>query len=219
MPVTEPSLPELEAQRDRLHAQPAAGDFRRESVSENYRKCGKPNHHLRGPDHPASAPVPVHPGQRAAGGRSAASSRRRWWRRCAVNWPACGVRGDRRADRGGLSYPQIGVHSRHSHTPPRQSTSDCPPAPAAPPGTERQAGHLHDRFRSSENAERACLCSVSSWGRPDLAEAGSQAGTEPRACQPACRRMTPRRAGCPNRNPCRPGRYWTRKLRLRTGPG
>ena len=42
--MTEPSLPELEAERDRLYAQLAAvGDFRRGSVSENYRKCGKPN--------------------------------------------------------------------------------------------------------------------------------------------------------------------------------
>src|SRR4051794_38070817 len=42
--MTEPSLPELEAERDRLYAQlSTAGDFRRGSVSENYRKCGKPN--------------------------------------------------------------------------------------------------------------------------------------------------------------------------------
>jgi hypothetical protein len=42
--MTEPSLPELEAERDRPYAQLAGvGDFRRGSVSENYRKCGKPN--------------------------------------------------------------------------------------------------------------------------------------------------------------------------------
>ena len=42
--MTEPSLPELEAERDRLYAQlSVVGDFRRGSVSENYRKCGKPN--------------------------------------------------------------------------------------------------------------------------------------------------------------------------------
>ena len=42
--MTEPSLPELEAERDRLYAQlSAVGDFRRGSVSENYRRCGKPN--------------------------------------------------------------------------------------------------------------------------------------------------------------------------------
>jgi hypothetical protein len=42
--VTEPSPRELEAERDRLYEQLAGvGDFRRGSVSENYRKCGKPN--------------------------------------------------------------------------------------------------------------------------------------------------------------------------------
>src|SRR6266496_6047602 len=55
--MTEPSLPELEALRDRLYAQLAAtGDFRRGSVSENYRKCGKPNCACAAPDHPAHGP-------------------------------------------------------------------------------------------------------------------------------------------------------------------
>jgi len=55
--VTEPSLPELEADRDRLYAQLAAvGDFRRGSVSENYRKCGKPNCACAAPDHPGHGP-------------------------------------------------------------------------------------------------------------------------------------------------------------------
>jgi hypothetical protein len=41
--VTGPSLPELEAERDRLYAQLSmVGDSRRGSVSENYRKCRKP---------------------------------------------------------------------------------------------------------------------------------------------------------------------------------
>jgi hypothetical protein len=41
--MAEPTLAELEAERDRLYAQLAAvGDFRRGSVSENWRKCGKP---------------------------------------------------------------------------------------------------------------------------------------------------------------------------------
>jgi hypothetical protein len=41
--MSEPSLAELEAERDRLYAQLSrVGDFRRGSVSENYRKCGKP---------------------------------------------------------------------------------------------------------------------------------------------------------------------------------
>jgi hypothetical protein len=55
--VTEPSLPELEAERDRLYAQlSTVGDFRRGSVSENWRKCGKPNCACAAPDHPGHGP-------------------------------------------------------------------------------------------------------------------------------------------------------------------
>jgi Family of unknown function (DUF6788) len=55
--MTEPSLAELEAERDRLYAQLAAmGDFRRGSVSENYRRCGKPNCACVRPDHPGHGP-------------------------------------------------------------------------------------------------------------------------------------------------------------------
>ena len=55
--MTEPSLPELEAERDRLYAQlSVVGDFRRGSVSENYRKCGKPNCACAAPDHPGHGP-------------------------------------------------------------------------------------------------------------------------------------------------------------------
>jgi hypothetical protein len=55
--MTEPSLPELEAERGRLYAQLAAlGDFRRGSVSENWRKCGKPNCACAAPGHPGHGP-------------------------------------------------------------------------------------------------------------------------------------------------------------------
>jgi len=55
--VTEPSLPELEAVRERLYAQlTEVGDFRRGSVSENYRRCGKPNCACAQPDHPGHGP-------------------------------------------------------------------------------------------------------------------------------------------------------------------
>jgi hypothetical protein len=55
--MSEPSLPELEAERDRLYAQlSAVGDFRRGSVSVNYRKCGKPNCACAAPDHPGHGP-------------------------------------------------------------------------------------------------------------------------------------------------------------------
>jgi hypothetical protein len=55
--MSEPSLPELEAERDCLYAQlSAVGDFRRGSVSVNWRKCGKPNCACAAPDHPGHGP-------------------------------------------------------------------------------------------------------------------------------------------------------------------
>lgn len=55
--MSELSLPDLEAERDRLYAQlSAVGDFRRGSVSENWRKCGKPNCACAVPDHPGHGP-------------------------------------------------------------------------------------------------------------------------------------------------------------------
>ena len=55
--MPEPSLPELEAERDVLCARLAVtGDFRRGSVSENYRKCGKPNCACAAADHPGHGP-------------------------------------------------------------------------------------------------------------------------------------------------------------------
>jgi hypothetical protein len=55
--MSEPSLPELEAERDQLFARLAGvGDFRRGSVSENWRKCGKPNCGCAAPDHPGHGP-------------------------------------------------------------------------------------------------------------------------------------------------------------------
>ena len=55
--MSEPSLSELEAERDRLYAQLSrVGDFRRGSVSENWRRCGKPNCACAAPDHPGHGP-------------------------------------------------------------------------------------------------------------------------------------------------------------------
>ena len=55
--MSEPSLAELEAERDRLYAQLSrVGDFRRGSVSENWRRCGKPNCACAQPDHPGHGP-------------------------------------------------------------------------------------------------------------------------------------------------------------------
>ncbi len=51
------SLDDLEQQRARLYDQLAAtGDFRRGSISENYRRCGKPNCACAQPDHPGHGP-------------------------------------------------------------------------------------------------------------------------------------------------------------------
>ena len=59
--VTDPHLgsrlEELEGQRARLYGQLAGvGDFRRGSVSENYRRCGKANCACAGPEHPGHGP-------------------------------------------------------------------------------------------------------------------------------------------------------------------
>ena len=55
--MSEPSLRELEEQRDRLYARlAAAGDFRRGSVTENYRRCGKANCACAQPGHPGHGP-------------------------------------------------------------------------------------------------------------------------------------------------------------------
>jgi hypothetical protein len=55
--MSEPSLPELEAERDQLFGRLAGvGDFRRGSVSVNYRKCGKPNCACAASDHPGHGP-------------------------------------------------------------------------------------------------------------------------------------------------------------------
>ena len=54
---TDPQLDELRRQRARLYEQLAdTGDFRRGSVSETYRRCGKPNCVCAGEDHPGHGP-------------------------------------------------------------------------------------------------------------------------------------------------------------------
>ena len=55
--MTGPSVPEMEAERERLYAQlSAVGDFRRGSVTENCRRCGKPGCACAQPDHPGHGP-------------------------------------------------------------------------------------------------------------------------------------------------------------------
>jgi hypothetical protein len=56
-PHLEARLEELEEQRARLYEELAeVGDFRRGSVSENYRRCGKANCACTRPDHPGHGP-------------------------------------------------------------------------------------------------------------------------------------------------------------------
>ncbi len=51
------SLEDLELRRARLYEQlGATGDFRRGSISENYRRCGKPNCACAQLDHPGHGP-------------------------------------------------------------------------------------------------------------------------------------------------------------------
>lgn len=51
------SLEDLERQRAHLYDELATtGDFRRGSISENYRRCGKPNCVCAQPDHPGHGP-------------------------------------------------------------------------------------------------------------------------------------------------------------------
>jgi hypothetical protein len=55
--VDDAALEDLERQRALLYERLAAtGDFRRGSVSENYRRCGKPNCVCAQPDHPGHGP-------------------------------------------------------------------------------------------------------------------------------------------------------------------
>ncbi|HEX9498878.1 MAG TPA: DUF6788 family protein [Mycobacterium sp.] len=55
--MTEASVAELEARRRVLFERLAqVGDFRRGSVSENYRRCGKPNCACAAPEHPGHGP-------------------------------------------------------------------------------------------------------------------------------------------------------------------
>jgi hypothetical protein len=55
--MSQASLRDLEEQRDRLYTQLAeVGDFRRGSVSKNFRRCGKAHCACTRPDHPGHGP-------------------------------------------------------------------------------------------------------------------------------------------------------------------
>lgn len=92
MGIVNPSLPELEARREELYARLAqVGDFRRGSVSVNYRRCRKANCVCAGPDHPGHGPRSCGPGLGRGGktiGRQLATAR---WTRSAGSWTPTGV--------------------------------------------------------------------------------------------------------------------------------
>lgn len=63
------SLPDLEQQRAQLYSELAGtGDFRRGSLSLNYRRCGKPNCACAAADHPGHGPR--HLWTHSAGGKT-----------------------------------------------------------------------------------------------------------------------------------------------------
>ena len=82
------SLEDLEQQRARLYEQLAAtGDFRRGSISANYRRCGKPNCACAQPDHPGHGPRYLWTRTVAGRGTKGRQLRPRRWTRCAPSWP------------------------------------------------------------------------------------------------------------------------------------
>ena len=70
MSTVNASLRVLEARRAELYARLAkVGDFRRGSISENYRRCGKPNCACVRPGHPGHGPRTLWT-RRGAGGKT-----------------------------------------------------------------------------------------------------------------------------------------------------
>ena len=101
--MSEPSLPELESKRAGLFARLAAvGDFRRGTISENYRRCGKPNCACAQPGHPGHGPrwlwTRTVAGRGTRGRQLAAGGGGQGPCRAG---PVPGVRGADRADRAG----------------------------------------------------------------------------------------------------------------------
>jgi hypothetical protein len=132
------SLPELEAERERLYAQLAAvGDFRRGSVTENYRKCGKPNCACVQPDHPGHGPrflwTRTIQGQKKRGRQLAAGEVERVRREL-----------ERYAEFAALSEQIVEVNERICEARP---TRPVPDAPSAPEGEKRGSAPRSPRRR------------------------------------------------------------------------
>jgi hypothetical protein len=121
--MADSSLPELEAERERLYAQLAAvGDFRRGSVSENYRMCGKPNCACARPDHPGHGPrllwTRTARGQKTKGRQLAAGEVEKVRRELA-----------RYAEFASLSEQIVEVNERICETRPAIPAAEAPSAP------------------------------------------------------------------------------------------
>ena len=133
-----PSLSELEAERERLHARLAAvGDFRRGSVTENYRKCGKPNCACARPDHPGHGPrflwTRTIRGQKTRGRQLAAGEVEQVRREL-----------ERYAEFASVSEQIVEVSERICEARPARSAPD---APAAPEGEKRGSAPRSPRRR------------------------------------------------------------------------
>ena len=128
-----PSLRELEEQRERLYAQLAEiGDFRRGSVTGNYRRCGKANCACAARSSRARAAVFVNRSVRGKPTPRGRQPRPRKWRRCA-GLPHEAVRRPGRADRGG--------ERRHLRGPTGLRPAARPTRPAGPDG--EKGGSVH----------------------------------------------------------------------------
>jgi hypothetical protein len=123
------SLSELEQQRARLYEQlGGTGDFRRGSISENYRRCGKPNCACARPGHPGHGPRHLWtrsvPG-RGTRGRQLATAELEKVRRELVTYEQFAA----------LSEQIVEVNEAICEARPA-----APPATAAPPGTGSEKG-------------------------------------------------------------------------------
>ena len=126
--MADPSLSELEAERERLYAQlTATGDFRRGSVTENYRKCGKPNCACAQPGHSGHGPrflwTRTIPGQKTRGRQLAAGEVGKVRREL-----------ERYAEFAALSDQIVEVSEKICEARPATAAADAPSAPEGEKG-------------------------------------------------------------------------------------
>ena len=130
-----PSVPELEAERERLYAQlSAVGDFRRGSVTENYRRCGKPGCACAQPEHPGHGPrflwTRTMRGQKKRGRQLAAGEVEKVRREL-----------ERYAEFASLSNQIVEVNERICEARPANTVTDEPSAPEGEKGGSGRRSH------------------------------------------------------------------------------